>query len=168
MAGSVWTDFRIAVRLLLRAPGFLVMGVLTLAVGMSATTLVFTLVNAVVLRPLPINQPDRIVALSTTGEMAFLQQEPLAFGDYVDLMRAIPAFESMVAHRRAPSVMGAGLDSRVALGENVSANYFEALGVSLAIGRPGGDRQSRRWPVLKPSPRTSGHAGLSWMRKGGW
>lgn len=136
MAGSVWADFRIAVRLLLRAPGFSVIGVLTLAAGMSATTLVFTLINAVVLRPLPINQPDRILALSTTGEMAFLQQEPLAFGDYVDLMRGIPAFESMVAHRRAPSVMGTGLDSRVALGENVSANYFGALGVPTAIGRP--------------------------------
>ena len=84
--GSLNRAFRLAFRLLLRAPGFSVIGVLTLAAGMSATTLVFTLINAVVLRPLPIHQPDRVLALSTTGEMAFLQQEPLAFGDYLDLM----------------------------------------------------------------------------------
>ncbi len=103
---------------------------------MSATTLVFTVINAVLLRPLPVNQPERIVAVSTAGEMAFLQQEPLAFGDFQDLAREVPGFESVVAHRRAPAVIGAGAESRVALGENVSANYFTTLGVPLAIGRP--------------------------------
>lgn len=136
MSGRVWTDLRVAVRLLLRAPGFSLTAILTLAAGMSATTLVFTIINAVLLRPLPIDNPDRIVALSTAGEMAFLQQEPLAFGDYADLAREIPAFASVVAHRRGPSVMGAGVESRVALGENVSANYFMTLGLSLPVGRP--------------------------------
>ncbi|MBI1874001.1 MAG: ABC transporter permease [Acidobacteria bacterium] len=136
MVGTVWPDLRVAVRLLLRSPGFSLTAILTLAVGMSATTLVFTAINAVLLRPLPVEEPDRMIAVSTVGEMAFLQQEPLAFGDYLDLARAVPAFESVVAHRRAPSVIGMGVGSRIALGENVSANYFTGLGVPLAIGRP--------------------------------
>ncbi len=136
MFGTVWPDLRVAVRLLLRSPGFSLTTILTLAAGMSATTLVFTVINAVLLRPLPVNEPERLIAVSTAGEMAFLQQEPLTFSDYQDLAREVPAFESVVAHRRAPSVVGAGADSRVALGENVSGNYFTALGVRLARGRP--------------------------------
>lgn len=136
MFGTVWPDLRVAVRLLLRSPGFSLTAILTLAAGMSATTLVFTVINAVLLRPLPVNEPERLIAVSTAGEMAFLQQEPLTFSDYQDLAREVPAFESVVAHRRAPSVVGAGADSRVALGENVSGNYFTALGVRLARGRP--------------------------------
>lgn len=136
MLGSIAPDLRIAIRLLRRSPGFSLTAVLTLAVGMSATTLVFTVINAVLLRPLPIDEPDKMVAVSTVGEMAFLQQEPLAFADYVDLAREVPAFESVVAHRRAPSVIGSGVNSRVALGEHVSPNYFMVLRVPLAIGRP--------------------------------
>ncbi len=136
MFGTVGPDLRVAVRLLLRSPGFSATAVLTLAVGMSVTTLVFTLINAVLLRQLPVDEPDRLIAVSTVGEMAFLQQEPLAFPDYQDLAREIPAFESVVAHRRAPFVIGSGADSRVALGETVSANYFTTLGVRLPMGRP--------------------------------
>lgn len=136
MVGTVWPDLRVAVRLLLRSPGFSLTAILTLAAGMSATTLVFTAINAVLLRPLPVDEPDRIIAVSTVGEMAFLQQEPLAFGDYLDLAREVPAFESVVAHRRAPFVIGSGVDSGVALGENVSSNYFTTLGVRFALGRP--------------------------------
>lgn len=136
MFRTVLPDLRIAVRLLLRSPGFFLTAVLTLAAGMSATTLVFTVINAVLFRPLPVDEPDRLIAVSTVGEMAFLQQEPLAFGDYQDLARDVPAFESVVAHRRAPSVIGVGAESRVALGESVSANYFTTLGMRLPMGRP--------------------------------
>ncbi|MCA1585407.1 MAG: ABC transporter permease [Acidobacteria bacterium] len=135
MSRSVWTDVRVAIRLLHRSPAFSATAILTLALGMSMTTLVFTLVNAVLLRPLPVADPERIVALSTAGEMAFLQQEPLAFADYTDLARDIPAFEAVVAHRRAPSVIGEGVGSRVALGEHVSANYFATLRLPFSLGR---------------------------------
>lgn len=136
MFETVWSDLRVAVRLLLRSPGFSLTAILTLAAGMSATTFVFTVINAVLLRPLPVHDPDRILAVSTAGEMAFLEQEPVAFGDYQDLVREVPSFASVVAHRRAPSVIGSGADSRVALGENVSANYFTTLRVPLVMGRP--------------------------------
>lgn len=136
MFETVWSDLRVGLRVLLRSRAFSLTAILTLAIGMSATTLVFTVINAVLLRPLPVSDPDRMVAVSTAGEMAFLQQEPLAFGDALDLAREVPAFESVVAHRRTPTVIGAGVESRVALGESVSANYFTTLAMPLAIGRP--------------------------------
>jgi hypothetical protein len=68
MGESLWADLRVAVRLLVRTPGVSLVAVRTLAVGMSASTLVFTVVTAVVLRPLPVHEPDRVVALSTAGE----------------------------------------------------------------------------------------------------
>jgi predicted permease len=135
MIRTIWPDLRVAIRPLVRSPGFSISAILTLAVGMCVTTLVFTAVNAILLRPLPVSDPDRLVAVSTVGEMAFLQQEPLAFADYQDLSREVSAFESVVAHRRTPSVIGTGGESRVAIGEAVSANYFTALGVHLPVGR---------------------------------
>lgn len=138
MAESVLQDLRVAVRQLLREPAFSVVAIGTLAVGMAAATLVFTAINAVLLRPLPVRQPETLVAVSSAGEMAFLQQEPLTFGDFVDLSREVPSLAATVAHRRAPSVIGEGVDARVALGELVSPSYFETLGVAMTLGRPFG------------------------------
>ena len=133
---QVWSDARVAARTLLRSPGFSLTALLTLVVGMSATTLALTAVNAVLLKPLPVRAPDRVVGITTVGELAVLRKEPVGFGDYADLARDVAAFESVVAHRRMGSVVGAGLDRRIAIGEHVSPNYFSTLGVSFPLGRP--------------------------------
>ena len=133
---QVWSDARVAARTLLRSPGFSLTALLTLVVGMSATTLALTAVNAVLLKPLPVRAPDRVVGITTVGERAVLGQEPVGFGDYADLARDVAAFESVVAHRRMGSVVGAGLDRRIAIGEQVSPDYFTTLGVSFPLGRP--------------------------------
>ena len=136
MQMQVWSDARVAARTLLRSPGFSFTALLTLVVGMSATTLALTAVNAVLLKPLPVRAPDRVVGITTVGELAVLGQEPVGFGDYAHLARDVAAFESVVAHRRMGSVVGAGLDCRIAIGEQVSADYFATLGVSFPLGRP--------------------------------
>ena len=136
MQMQVWSDARVAARTLLRSPGFSLTALLTLVVGMSATTLALTAVNAVLLKPLPVRAPDRVVGITTVGELAVLRQEPVGFGDYADLARDVAAFESVVAHRRMGSVVGAGLDRRIAIGEQVSPDYFTTLGVSFPLGRP--------------------------------
>ena len=130
------SDARVAARTLLRSPGFSLTALLTLVVGMSATTLALTAVNAVLLKPLAVRAPDRVVGVTTVGELAVLRQEPVGFGDYADLARDVAAFESVVAHRRMGSVVGTGLDRRIAIGEQVSPNYFTTLGVPLPLGRP--------------------------------
>ena len=133
---QVWSDAHVAARTLLRSPGFSLTALLTLVVGMSATTLALTAVNAVLLKPLPVRAPDRVVGVTTVGERAVLRQEPVGFGDYADLARDVAAFESAAAHRRMGSVVGTGLDRRIAIGEQVSSNYFTTLGVSFPLGRP--------------------------------
>ena len=130
------SDARVAARTLLRSPGFSLTALLTLVVGMSATTLALTAVNAVLLKPLPVRAPDRVVGVTTVGELAVLRNEPVGFGDYADLARDVAAFESVVAHRRMGSVVGTGLDRRIAIGEEASPNYFTTLGVSFPLGRP--------------------------------
>ena len=136
VAEDLWRDAHVAARTLLRSPGFSLAALLTLVVGMSATTLALTAVNAVLLKPLPVRAPDRVVGITTVGELAVLRNEPVGFGDYADLARDVAAFESVVAHRRMGSVVGAGLDRRIAIGEQVSPNYFTTLGVSFPLGRP--------------------------------
>ena len=133
---QVWSDAHVAARTLLRSPGFSLTALLTLVVGMSATTLTLTAVNAVLLKPLSVRAPDRVVGITTVGELAVLRKEPVGFGDYADLARDVAAFESVVAHRRMGSVVGTGLDRRIAIGEQVSPNYFTTLGVSFPLGRP--------------------------------
>ena len=136
MHTQVWSDAHVAARTLLRSPGFSLTALLTLVVGMSATTLALTAVNAVLLKPLSVRAPDRVVGITTVGELAVLRKEPVGFGDYADLARDVAAFESVVAHRRMGSVVGTGLDRRIAIGEQVSPNYFTTLGVSFPLGRP--------------------------------
>ena len=97
---QVWSDAHVAARTLLRSPGFSLTALLTLVVGMSATTLTLTAVNAVLLKPLSVRAPDRVVGITTVGELAVLRKEPVGFGDYAGLARDVAAFESVVAHRR--------------------------------------------------------------------
>ncbi|HYE85876.1 MAG TPA: ADOP family duplicated permease [Vicinamibacterales bacterium] len=141
MSSSITHDLRVAFRSLWHAPAYSLTAVITLAVGMSGSTLVFSAINAVLLKPIPVAAPERIVAVSTVGEMAFLQQEPLSYAAYDEVTR-LPSLSAVVAHRRRPQTIGEGVESRVALGESVSANYFTTLGLSLPLGRPfaAGDR----------------------------
>lgn len=128
-------DVRVAARSLWRSPGYSLTAILTLAVGMSGATLVFSAISAVLLRPIPVDTPERVIAVSTAGEMSFLQQEPLSYDAYQDIERNISSFAGVVAHRRRPQTVGEGIDARVALGESVSANYFSVLGVRAPLGR---------------------------------
>ena len=76
---QVWSDAHVAARTLLRSPGFSLTALLTLVVGMSATTLALTAVNAVLLKPLSVRAPDRVVGITTVGELAVLRNEPVGF-----------------------------------------------------------------------------------------
>lgn len=136
MGDSLWHDAKFAVRNLMRAPAFSAIAIGTLTAGMTGATLIFTVINAVLLRPVPVREPASMIAVSSVGEMAFLQQEPLTCGDFLDLGRDTPSLERVVAHRRTPTVIGAGERARVALGEQVSLAYFDTLGVSTPVGRP--------------------------------
>ncbi len=131
-------DFRFAARLLLKSPGFTAVAVLSLALGIGANTTIFTLVNAVLLHPLPMKDPDSLVAVFTTDERnrgAFfnlMSTSPLNFADYRKLS---DVFTGLVAHQGlALSFSGKGEPEQI-FGEIVSGDYFTVLGVTPALGR---------------------------------
>ena len=134
-AQSVWQDFRHAGRALLKHPGYLVTAMLTLALGIGFTTATFSVVNAVLLRPLPYEAPDRLVRL-IERKLPQFPEFSVSPGHYLFWREHATAFEGIGAWA-AQSVnldTGAGDPQRVRA-DRISANLFPLLGVGPVIGR---------------------------------
>jgi predicted permease len=135
MLDAILRDVRYATRGLLRSPGFTAVAVLSLGLGLGVNTALFTVVNAVLLRPLPVERPDRLVAIFTTGDNGGAYSSS-SYPDFLDLAARNATLDGIAAH----SLMMVGIDrpseaaTRLAVGEIVSPNYFSVLGVRLAIG----------------------------------
>ncbi len=126
-------DLRFAARTLLRSPGFALVAVLTLAVGIGATTAIFSVLYAVVLRPLPFPEPERLVSLSETTPTGedFSTSEP-NYLDFREQARSFAHLAALTDHEVA--LLGEREPERLQ-GVAVTPNYFAALGVAPAIGR---------------------------------
>jgi putative ABC transport system permease protein len=130
---TLWQDVRYGARMLLRSPGFTLVAVLTLALGIGANTAIFTVVNAVLLRPLPYPQPDRLVLL--TEHWARFPVLSVSYENYKDWRDQSHSFELVGAARNANlTLTGAGDPDRLQ-GQVVSASFFDLLGVKPVIGR---------------------------------
>ncbi|MGH9384369.1 MAG: ABC transporter permease [Vicinamibacterales bacterium] len=126
-------DIRYALRALARAPGFSAVAVLTLALGIGATTIVYSLVDGILLKPLPIRDPDRVVLareLSTDKtEMS------ISWPNFQDWVARTKSFESLGAWRGVPAnLTGLGQPRRIQV-RQVTANLFDILGVRPVAGR---------------------------------
>jgi putative ABC transport system permease protein len=133
VVSSLAHDFRYALRMLRRQPGFTAVAVLTLGLGIGASTAVFTVVNGVLLRPLPYQDSDRLVVLlyGRPGR-ATPWFSPLNFRDFVSRSKA---FQDAAAFTPATSnLTGDGEPERID-GARVSWNYFNVLGVTMRLGR---------------------------------
>jgi putative ABC transport system permease protein len=129
-------DVRYGVRMLWKRPGFTAVVVLTLALGVGANTAIFSVVNAVLLRPLPYRNAERLVwvAGNVRGGTARASVSP---PDYVDYRAQNTVFEEFAASTTVPNAVnltGAGEPERLT-GSRVTANYFRAFGVEPALGR---------------------------------
>ncbi|MHC1769025.1 MAG: ABC transporter permease [Verrucomicrobiia bacterium] len=127
-------DLRFALRQLLKSPGFTAVVVLTLALGIGANTTIFSITNGLLLRPLPVREAERLVALFTTYE----KQSGLngtSYPDYRDLRDRNDVFEGLAAHFYFPMALRTADRAEVVMGHVISWNYFEVLGVSPGIGR---------------------------------
>ena len=126
-------DIRLALRNLVRRPSFSVIAVLTLALGIGANTAVFTVLNAVLLAPLPYDQPDRIVILNETSPQ--LPNASVTRYNYDDWRAQARSFTAMGAFRpTAMTITGAGDPERVPA-KMITANLLPLLGVRIEQGR---------------------------------
>jgi predicted permease len=127
-------DLRYALRQLRRAPGFCAIVALTLGLGMGLNAALFSLVNALLLRPLPFPSADRLVGVYCL-EHDFISHTPMAFPDFRDLRDGTKSFEGLMAYALRPFALEGPGVSEVALGELVTPNYFDVLGVRAGRGR---------------------------------
>jgi predicted permease len=132
--GTLIQDMRYGLRTLGRNPGFTAVAVLTLALGIGANTAIFTVVNSLLFRPLPVEQPGRLVSVFTTlkGNETF---SPSSFPDYSDLRDRNQVFSGVAAHFYWPMNLKASDSPKAVMGEVITGNYFDVLGVSPFLGR---------------------------------
>ena len=132
---SLFKDIRYGARMLLRKPGFTVIAVLTLALGIAATTATFTVVDAVLLRKLPVADPDRVVVIHNQLPKLNLPRSAVSAPHYVDYSRQTDAFASTAAFvARNFNLTGVSLPERLQAGR-VTATFFPTLGINPAAGR---------------------------------
>jgi putative ABC transport system permease protein len=127
-------DLRFAARMLRRSPGFTAVAVCTLALGIGATTAMFTVVNAIVLRPLPFKDPARLVMVWETQPNS-TRPNVVQTQNFLDWHARARAFEGIAAFDQLPmTVLGTG-DAEQLLGLRVSGDFFANLGVAPMLGR---------------------------------
>ena len=127
-------DVRLSLRSLSKRPGFTFVAVLTLALGIGANSTIFTLVNAVLLRPLPVEQPDRVVSVYATSPDG-ARSSRFSYLDYVDYRDRNEALGGLAAQNLTPVTLGVNEGAEPILGQIVSGNYFTVLGVRARVGR---------------------------------
>ena len=146
-------DVRYGIRMLARNPGFTVVAVLTLALGIGANTAIFTIVNAVLLNPLPVTDAARLFELDTTDRKTTVAlgnatRLGMSLRNYEDFARQADVFSGITGFDQVGLTRSGGEPPRRYQGSLVTANYFAVLGVRAVLGRtfrsdedqhPGGD-----------------------------
>ena len=128
-------DLRIGARMLRRRPGFTVLAVLCLTLGIGATAAVFSWIEGVLFRPYPlVAHQERLVAISGTARGS-TELSDISWLDFQDLARSSTLAGAFIAEKITGARLSIGDRSEVAVGSVVSANYFDALGLHMALGR---------------------------------
>src|SRR5262245_16763535 len=143
-------DLRFGMRVLLKNPGFTLVAVLTLAVGIGANTAIFSVVNAVLLRPLPYQDPDRLAMLWTNDPKRDIREEGTSYPNFLDWRSQNRLFTDLaICSRGNPVILTGGDEPERVSGDYVSANLFPLLGVNPALGRAvSADDERRRARVV--------------------
>src|SRR5215470_15259698 len=133
--GSLLQDLRYGVRMLVKKPGFTVVAVITLALGIGANTAIFSVVNAILLRPLQYSEPDRLVQVWQSFPQLGANQVTVSAPEFLDYRDQNRVFERMAAFRSQEFTLNSGSEPERILGSRVSAELFPLLGVAPALGR---------------------------------
>ena len=136
---SLWQDLRHGARSLLHAPGFTAAAVLSLGLGIGANTTIFTLINALFLKPLPVERPAELVAVNTLDRKnttQFGNVMPLSYPNLRDLRDGARAFTGVAGYSAPLGVaMSDGGEPEAVFSQLVTGNYFDVLGLRPAAGR---------------------------------
>jgi predicted permease len=139
----LWQDVRYALRGMRRTPGFTAVAVLSLALGIGANTAIFSLINTLMLRMLPVEHPGQLVELlfKAPGQDHF---NAFSWQSYEHYREHNHVFSGLIASADTPfAVHGDGLEPEIVHGGYVTANYFSVLGVNPALGRLIGPEDGR-------------------------
>src|SRR5262249_25468042 len=127
-------DVRFAARSLRKRPGFAATVLLTLALGIGANAAIFSVVDAVLLKPLPFARPDRLVHLWEIFESKVDSRSEASYPDYLDWRARNPSFADIAGYQGSGYIVGTEHPA-LARGGKTTANFFDVLGVHAAIGR---------------------------------
>jgi len=130
---ATWRDLLYGIRMLRRSPGFAAVAVVVLAIGIGVNTAMFSIINAVLLRDMPVKAP-RELAFIYSGDP---ERRPMAatYGDYQEIAGNTGLFSGVAASRWDDANLRLGPDIERLVGEQVSGNYFDVLGISPKLGR---------------------------------
>ena len=131
---TVLADVRFAFRWLLKSPAFTMLAIASFAIGIGFNTALFTLVDALLFRPLPVERPDRLVDIYTSGSDGDTYQTN-SYPDLLDWRAQNKVFSAIMGFSPSIAAMNLTDHSRLALGEVVTGNYFSVLGVKAHLGR---------------------------------
>lgn len=135
MIRNIWQDLKHSVRVLGRNPGFTLVALLTLALGIGATSAIFSIVNAVLLRPFPYEEPDRLVIVWERSERLGLPYMFAAPPNYVDWRAQNQVFEEMGAFRERRYFLEQAGELQLVNGARLTASVFPVIGSKPMLGR---------------------------------
>ena len=128
-------DLKFALRMLVNAPGFTAIAVITLALGIGANSAIFSVIDAVLLHPLPFPKPNQLVAVWSRVANDNLEKETESIPDYVDLRDQSQTLSALAAFTRTGAVLNRTEESRQLEGVAITSDIFSVLGVPPARGR---------------------------------
>ncbi|HLY19198.1 MAG TPA: ABC transporter permease [Bryobacteraceae bacterium] len=132
---AAWTDFRYALRTLLKTPGYTMVALATLALGIGANTAIFSVVNQVLLNPAGVAHPERIVALRVRYEKLALNNIGVSIPDFADVLHSTQQFESAALINGSDfNYTGSTVPERLR-GANVTWRWFDVFGAKPKLGR---------------------------------
>jgi len=151
MVNAFIQDLRYGLRVLAKSPGFMVVAVLSLALGIGANTAIFSVVHAVLLRPLPYADPERLVHLWETSARQDFGRMEASYPNYLDWRDGSRAFTDLAGYAGAGFTVQAGEAPERISASRVTPNFFSLLGVKPVLGRdflPGEELPGHRVVLL--------------------
>jgi hypothetical protein len=146
---TLFNDLRFGFRRLIKTPGFAVIAILSLALGIGANTAVFSLVNMILLRPLPVADSEKVVSVAAVGKNG--EMAAFSYPNYIDFRDRNDVMSGLLASRFTYMSMSRNGNNEKVWGILVSGNYFDVLGVKPALGRtflPEEDKTRLSHPVV--------------------